>query len=211
MSATPLAAVSLLIGRVVRSGWLRLVFLALMYAVTGHAAGRRVTPNGTWWWAAVPIGAGAVPVVAALLLTGLVPVDGIALVPVAGLLVGGTSTPTVPDGRRAAGGGRRALAVRRGEVEAGPALGPVDREARPGIARPAASDALLPGLHQTGTVGLVTLRGASAGMLLGGASPLPAGVVRLFVPVALMAAQAVAVAAARKPVARGRPHRDRGA
>lgn len=37
------------------------------------------------------------------------------------------------------------------------------------IVRPAASDALLPGLDQTRTVGLVTLPGAFVGMLLGGA------------------------------------------
>ncbi|WP_093801040.1 ABC transporter permease [Streptomyces sp. Wb2n-11] len=206
-AAVQLAAVSLLIGWVVRSGWLLLAFLALMYAVAVRTAGRRVTPNGTWWWAAVPIGAGVVPVVAALVLTGLVPVDGIALVPVTGILIGGALTATVLGGRRALD----ELAVRRGEVEAGLALGLVDREARLEIARPAASDALLPGLDQTRTVGLVTLPGAFVGMLLGGASPLLAGVVQLFVLVALMAVQAIAVAAVLELVARGRLHRDQGA
>lgn len=56
------------------------------------------------------------------------------------------------------------------------------------------SDALLPGLDQTRTVGLVTLPGAFVGMLLGGASPVEAGAVQLFVLVALMAVQVVAVA-----------------
>lgn len=205
-AAVQLAAVSLLIGWVVRSGWLLLAFLALMYAVAVRTAGRRITPNGTWWWAALPIGAGVGPVVAALLLTGLVPAVGIALVPVTGILIGGALTATVLGGRRALD----ELAVRRGEVEAGMAIGLMDREARLEIARPAASDALLPGLDQTRTVGLVTLPGAFVGMLLGGASPLLAGVVQLFVLVALMAVQAVAVATVLELVARGRLHREEG-
>ncbi|GGX12593.1 ABC transporter permease [Streptomyces chryseus] len=203
-AAVQLLAVSLLIGWVVRSGWLLLAFLALMYAVAVRTAGRRVTPNATWWWAAVPIAAGVFPVVAALLLTGLVPADGVALVPVTGILIGGALTATVLGGRRALD----ELAVRRGEVEAGMALGLPDRDARLEVARPAASDALLPGLDQTRTVGLVTLPGAFVGMLLGGASPLLAGVVQLFVLVALLAVQAVAVAAVLELVARGRLHRD---
>lgn len=87
------------------------------------------------------------------------------------------------------------------------ALGLLDRDARLEVARPAASDALLPGLDQTRTVGIVTLPGAFVGMLLGGASPVEAGAVQLFVLVALMAVQAVAVALVLELVARGRMHR----
>lgn len=83
------------------------------------------------------------------------------------------------------------------------ALGLLDRDARLEIARPAAADALLPGLDQTRTVGLVTLPGAFVGMLLGGASPVEAGAVQLFVLVALMAVQVVAVALVLELVARG--------
>ncbi|MFF3780190.1 ABC transporter permease [Streptomyces sp. NPDC001933] len=203
-AAVQLAAVSLLIGWVVHSVAPLLGFVALMYAVAVRTAGRRVTRNRTWWWAALPIAAGVVPVVALLLLTGLVPVRGIALIPVTGILIGGALTATVLGGRRALD----ELTTRRGEVEAGMALGLLDRDARLEIARPAASDALLPGLDQTRTVGLVTLPGAFVGMLLGGASPVQAGAVQLFVLVALMAVQAVAVTAVLELVARGRLHRE---
>lgn len=91
-----------------------------------------------------------------------------------------------------------------GEVEAGLAIGLPEREARLEVAREAASDALLPGMDQTRTVGLVTLPGAFVGMLLGGASPLHAGAVQLFVLVALLLVQAVAVAVTLELVARGR-------
>ncbi|MFC4889253.1 ABC transporter permease [Streptomyces beijiangensis] len=197
-----LAVVALLIGWVVRSG-LSFVFVAVMFAVAVWTAGRRITKNGTWWWAVAPIAAGVVPVVLVLLLTGLVPVGGIAVIPVTGILIGGALTATVLGGRRALD----ELGVRHGEVEAGMALGLLDREARMEVARPVATDALLPGLDQTRTVGLVTLPGAFVGMLLGGASPVEAGAVQLFVLVALLAVQAVAVAVVLELVARGRLHR----
>jgi len=203
-AAVQLTAVSLVIGWVVRSVPLLLAFLVLMYAVAVRTAGRRITANRSWWWAALPIAAGVTPVVAALLLTGLVPVKGIALIPVTGILIGGALTATVLGGRRALD----ELAQRKGEVEAGMALGLLDRDARLEVAREPASDALLPGLDQTRTVGLVTLPGAFVGMLLGGASPVLAGAVQLFVLVALMAVQTVAVAVVLELVARGRLYRE---
>ena len=202
-AAVQLAAVSVVIGWVVRSVPLLLAFLVLMYAVAVRTAGRRITANATWWWAGLPIAAGVLPVVTALLLTGLVPVKGITLVPVTGILIGGALTVTAVGGRRALD----ELEQRRGEVEAGLALGLADRDARLEVARRPASDAMLPGLDQTRTVGLVTLPGAFVGMLLGGASPVEAGAVQLFVLVALMAVQAVAVALVLELVARGRLHR----
>lgn len=198
-----LAAVSYVIGWVVGAlPWL-LCFLVLMFSVAVRTAGRRITRNRTWWWAAAPIGAGVLPVVALLLLTGLVPPRGLALIPVTGILIGGALTATVLGGRRALD----ELESRRGEVEAALALGLLPRDARMEIARPVASDALLPGLDQTRTVGLVTLPGAFVGMLLGGASPVQAGAIQLFVLVALLVVQVAAVAVVLELVARGRLHR----
>lgn len=200
-AAVQLIAVSLAIGWVVRVLPLLLCFLLLMYAVAVRTAGRRVVPapGRAWPWTAVPIAAAVPPVVVALLLTGVVPPRGIALVPVTGILIGGALTATVLAGRRSLD----ELATRRGEVEAGLALGLTDREARMEVAREAASDALLPGMDQTRTVGLVTLPGAFVGMLLGGASPLHAGAVQLFVLVALLLVQAVATAVTLELVTRG--------
>lgn len=202
-AAAQLAVVSVVIGYVVRAVPLLLAFTALMFTVATWTAGHRITHNRTWRWAAAPIAAGVVPVVGTLLLTGLVAVDDIALIPVSGILIGGALTGTVLAGRRALD----ELTARHGEVEAALALGFPEHEARLEIARPAASDALIPGLDQTRTVGLVTLPGAYVGMLLGGASPVEAGAVQLFVLVALMAVQAVAVAVVLELVARGRVHR----
>ncbi|WP_327174477.1 ABC transporter permease [Streptomyces sp. NBC_01335] len=199
-AAVQLAAVSLVITWAVTEVLGLLAFLVVMFSVAVRTAGRRITGNRTWWLTCVPIAAGVAPVVGSLLLTGLVPLKGIALIAVTGILIGGALTVTVQAGRRALD----ELEQRRGEVEAAMALGFSDRDARVEIARPSASDALLPGLDQTRTVGLVTLPGAFVGMLLAGAGPLMAGAVQLFVLVALMAVQSIAVAITVELVARHR-------
>ncbi|MYS37529.1 putative ABC transport system permease protein [Streptomyces sp. KhCrAH-43] len=199
-AAVQLAAVSAVIGWVVHHGAALSGFVLLMYAAAVRTAGRRITSDSTWWWAGVPIAAGVLPAVVLLLATGLLPPRGIALIPVTGILIGGALTATVLAGRQSLA----ALEQRHGEVEAGFAIGMTDRDARIEIARPAASDSLVPGLDQTRTVGLVTLPGAFVGMLLGGADALTAGAVQLFVLIALMAVQAVAVTVTLELVARAR-------
>ncbi|MEV6752498.1 ABC transporter permease [Streptomyces sp. NPDC051214] len=202
-AAVQLGVVSLVIGWVIHHVVALFVFLLLMFAVAARTAGRRVTSNGTWWWAALPVAVPVVPVVAALTLAGLLPVKGIAMIPVTGILIGGALTATVLGGRRSLD----ELHSRKGEFEAGLALGMLERDARLEVIRPAASDALLPGLDQTRTVGLVTLPGAFVGMLLGGASPALAGAVQLFVLIALMAIQTLALATTVELIARGHLNR----
>ena len=84
------------------------------------------------------------------------------------------------------------------------ALGFVDREAGLMVSRPAAAEAMLPGLDQTRTVGLVTLPGAFIGVLLGGGSPLQAGAAQVLVLIGIMAGQACTVALMGGIVARTR-------
>jgi putative ABC transport system permease protein len=195
-----LAAVALVITWVVGSLWTSALFVLVMFSVAVRTAGRRMTPGPGWVWAAVPIGAGVLPVLALLLVTGLLPHRGLSLIPVAGILIGGGLTATSLAGRRALD----ELRQRRGEVEAALALGFEDRDARLEICRTAAATSLVPALDQTRTVGLVTLPGAFVGMLLGGATPVQAGAVQLFVLVALLAVQAVAVVAVLEVVGRGK-------
>jgi putative ABC transport system permease protein len=65
-------------------------------------------------------------------------------------------------------------------------------------------EALVPGLDQTRTVGLVTLPGAFVGVLLGGGSPAQAGAAQVLVLVGLLAAQTVVVVVSSLLVERGR-------
>jgi putative ABC transport system permease protein len=134
-----------------------------------------------------------------LLGSGLLPWQGLSVIPVAGILIGGALTATSLAGRRTLD----ELRQRRGEVEAALALGFEDRDARLEICRTAAATSLVPALDQTRTVGLVTLPGAFVGMLLGGASPLEAGSVQLFVLVALLLVEAVAILLVLELVGRG--------
>ncbi|WNV76276.1 ABC transporter permease [Geodermatophilus sp. DSM 44513] len=203
-----LAAVSAVLLVVVRSLVLSALFVLLMVGVAAVTAAGRATGLalrsagaarrvGT---AAVPVLVGAVPVVGLVLAGGTVPLRGEAVVPVAGILVGGAMTATSLAGRRL----REELAVRRGEVEAALALGLVRRDAVHEVLRPAAATALVPPLDQTRTVGLVTLPGAFVGVLLGGGTPVQAGATQLLVLLGLLAAQVTAVWTTVELAARGR-------
>jgi putative ABC transport system permease protein len=197
-ASVQLAVVGLAILAVLRSWWLTLGFIALMLSVASVTAGRRLTPR-KWWWGLPPVVLGAVPVATGLMLSGLIPRQTIAVVPIVGILIGGAMTATTLAGKRALD----ALRTRHGEYEAALSIGLLPRDSALLIARPDASLALVPGLDQTRTVGLVTLPGAFVGMLLGGASPLQAAAVQLVVLVALLLVQAVAVLVTVELVARG--------
>ncbi|WP_286158434.1 ABC transporter permease [Streptomyces sp. CB03911] len=194
-----LALVALVITWVVGSLLTSALFVLLMFAVAVRTAGRRITDGPAWVWAAVPVGVAVLPVLALLLATGLLPARGLAVIPVAGILIGGALTATSLAGRRALD----ELRQRHGEVEAALALGLEERDARLEICRTAAATSLVPVLDQTRTVGLVTLPGAFVGMLLGGASPVQAGAVQLFVLVALLLVESVAIVAVLELVGRG--------
>jgi uncharacterized protein (TIGR00245 family) len=202
-----LAAVSAALLVVVRSLLLSAAFALLMVTVATITAAGRVTglparaPGAAGRLASVALAivAGAGPVVALVLASGAVPLRGVAVIPIAGILIGGAMTATSLAGRRL----RDELARRRGEVEAALALGLLPRDAALFVVRPAATTALVPPLDQTRTVGLVTLPGAFVGVLLGGGSPLQAGAAQLLVLIGLLAAEMLAVWVVVELVARG--------
>lgn len=198
-AAVQLAVVSTLIAALAAAGLLAGVFVLLMFVVASRTAARRVTRDRCGWWLAVPIGVSVFPVVALLVLGRVLPTEPLAIIGVSGILLGGAMAGAALGGRRATD----ELRARRGEVEAALALGFEDRDARVLVLGDAAAQALVPGLDQTRTVGLVTLPGTFVGMLLGGASPLAAGAVQLFVLLGLLAVQALAIAGTVELVARG--------
>lgn len=193
-----LAVVGLLIAAVLRSWWLTILFVVLMLSTATVTAGRRLTPAGRGLLAAAPIWGSAVPVGGVLLVSGLIPLREVAVVPILGILIGGAMTATSLSGLRTLD----ALRTRHGEVEAALSLGLETREARILVARDDAGLALVPGLDQTRTVGLVTLPGAFVGMLLGGSTPIQAAAVQLVVLVALLLVQSVATLVTLELIAR---------
>jgi putative ABC transport system permease protein len=197
-----LGLIALVLAAVVRSLALSLLFVLAMTVVASGTAARRLVRTRCGWWCVVPVAVSSLPVAALLVGIGVVPARGVAVVPVAGILIGGAMTATVLAGRR----GLSELRTRRGEVEAAMALGFGDRDAGLMVSRPAAAEALVPGLDATRTVGLVALPGTFVGTLLGGASPVQAGAVQVLVLVALLAVQACAVVLTVELLARGTLH-----
>ncbi|WP_410812858.1 ABC transporter permease [Micromonospora sp. 067-2] len=194
-----LAGVSLLITAALRSWWVTGGFIVVMVAVAASTAARRITPLRSGWTATAPIAAGVAPVGAAIIAAGTMPMTEVAVLPIAGILVGGAMTATSLAGRRALD----ELHNRRGEYEAALALGFLPRDAALEVCRPTAGQALVPALDQTRTVGLVTLPGAFVGVLLGGGSATQAGATQILVLVALLAVEAIAVTITIELVARG--------
>jgi putative ABC transport system permease protein len=194
-----LGAVSLVILVVVRSWWSTAAFTLLMVVVATWTSARRMTRHRSGLAAGAAIVAGAVPVLAVVLASGTVPLTGIAVVPITGIVVGGAMTATSLAGRRALDG----LVARRGEYEAALSLGFGVREAAMLVVRPAGAEALVPALDQTRTVGLVTLPGAFVGVLLGGGDPVAAGAAQVLVLAGLLAAETVAVVVTVELVVRG--------
>jgi len=204
-AAGQLAVVSALVTAVLMRLGTSAAFVALMLTVAVATSARRAAAGRSGWWVGMALAGGAVPVLVLVLASGVVPLRGVAVVPIGGIVIGGAMTATTLAARRALD----AVAERHGEVEAGMALGLTDTEARREVARPAAADAMLPALDQTRTVGLVTLPGAFVGMLLGGASAVEAGSVQLLVLLALLAAEVIAVVGVAELVASGRLRRPR--
>ncbi|MBU2663897.1 ABC transporter permease [Actinoplanes bogorensis] len=194
-----LGLVSLLIAAVLRSWWATAGFIVLMVLVAALTSARRVSTLRLGWMVILPIAAGALPAGALIVATGAMPLTEVAVLPIAGILIGGAMTATSLAGRRALD----ELRDRHGEYEAALALGFLPRDAALEVVRPTAGQALVPALDQTRTVGLVTLPGAFVGVMLGGGSAIQAGATQLLVLLALLAVEAIAAAVTVELVAAG--------
>jgi putative ABC transport system permease protein len=191
-AAVQLALVSLLITAVLSHiGW-SAGFAVLMLAVAVVTSAGRIGARGAWPWVGLAVGSGVVPVLAVIFASGAVPLNGPSLVPMAGIIIGGGMTACSLTGRRVFA----ALRDEHGLYEAALSIG---------LERPAAitevigrhlPEALVPGLDQTRTVGLVTLPGAFVGVLLGGGTPLQAGAAQIVVLIGLLACQTITVVVA---------------
>lgn len=159
-----------------------------MFGVATGTSARRTGSMRNAPWVALALGMGVTPVLGLLLLSGVIPWHGASLVPTAGIVIGGMTACTLA--------ARRAfdeLQKQRGAFEAALALGLTRRDAILEVVAPSSSEALLPVLDQTRTVGPVTLPGAYVGVLLGGGSPWQAGAAQLMVLIGLLAAETTAV------------------
>jgi len=194
-----LAAVATVLAAALQRVWSSVLVLAVMFAVASVTAIRRSQASRGAAWMTVALGAGMAAVIPLLLVTGVVPMQGVALVPVFGIVLGGTMTASSVAARRALD----ALDQRRGEVEAALSLGLSERFSTMMVIQRPLSDALLPNLDQARTAGLVTLPGAFVGVLLATGSAAQAGAVQVLVLISLLLAQVCGVAVVGELVARG--------
>jgi putative ABC transport system permease protein len=185
------AVVSAVIAAVLGSVVWSLGFVLLMFTVATMTSTRRLGLSvSTAPAVGAAVGAGAAPVVALCLGSGVVPFTGPGILPVAGIVIGGAMTAATLTGRRAF----QELQAHAGTYEAALALGLTSPQATRLVVEPSAREALVPGIDQTRTVGLVTLPGAFVGVLLGGGTALEAGAAQVLVLVGLLAAQAATAA-----------------
>ncbi|MET3961841.1 putative ABC transport system permease protein [Marmoricola sp. OAE513] len=193
-----LTVVALLIRWVIEDLALSFGFVALMFAMAVLTTSRRTGSPGTWHWAALAIAAGVVPALTVILATGAVPMKGIAVIPVAGIVIGNAMTANTLVGRRA----YPALREEHHLYEAGLALGMSPGDSAREIVHPRAPEALLPGLDQVTTTGVVTLPGAFIGVMLGGGTPVMAATAQALVLFGIMAAQTFTVLVAERLITR---------
>ncbi|GAA3634273.1 ABC transporter permease [Microlunatus ginsengisoli] len=141
-----------------------------------------------------------VPVLGVIFSTGAVPFNGPSLVPFAGIIIGGAMNAHSLAGRRAFA----ALRDDHATYEAARSVGLVRSDAIAEIVHHLLPEALVPGLDQTRTVGLVTLPGALVGVMLGGGTAIQAGAAQVLVLIGLLAAQTITVAVADRLIRAGR-------
>jgi putative ABC transport system permease protein len=195
-----LGIAALLIAAVVESLPLSVALIGVMFAMGVLTTTRRVDAPRAWRWAALAMAAGVLPVLAVVLATRTIPPRGIALIPVAGIIVGNAMTAHTLVGRRAFA----ALREEHQQYEACLSLGLLPSQAIHEIVHRRAPEALLPGLDQVKTTGVVTLPGAFIGVMLGGGSPVQAATAQVLVLFGIMAAQTVTAGLAERLISQRR-------
>ncbi len=189
-----LSIAALVIASVISSLALSILLLVGMFIVAVVTTVRRVEATQAWPWATVAMLSGLLPVVAIILLTRTIPPTGVALVPVVGILAGNTMNGHTLACRRSFA----ALREERGQYEAGLSIGLTRSQSVSEVIHRRVPEALIPGLDQVRTAGVVTLPGAFIGVLLGGGTPPQAAAAQVLVLMGIMAAQTTTAVVAER-------------
>lgn len=86
--AVVVAALSRLTAVLGRVAW-ALAFAVVMLGVAVGTSARRIGAGSAWPWVLLAIASGAVPVLVVIFVSGAVPWNGAAIVPMAGIIIGG--------------------------------------------------------------------------------------------------------------------------
>ncbi|WP_068401973.1 ABC transporter permease [Kribbia dieselivorans] len=183
-----------IITAVIDNLWLSLLLLVFMFGMAVYTTGKRVDALHAWPWTALAIAAGIIPVLVIIIASRTMPLAGVSLIPIGGIIIGNTMTAHTLLGRRAFD----ALRSEHGQYEASLSLGFTPRQSVQQIVHRRVPEALLPGLDQVRTTGVVTLPGAFIGVMLGGGSPVQAATAQVLVLFGIMAAQNLTIAVAER-------------
>ncbi|MGO4254984.1 ABC transporter permease [Marmoricola sp. RAF53] len=195
-----LTVVALLIRAVVDDLALSFAFVALMFVIAVATTSRRIGAVPAWSWSALAMASGIVPVLVVVLASGAIPWEGIAIIPIAGIVIGNAMTANTLVGRRAF----PVLREEHAQYEAALALGMKPAWGIHEIVHRRVPDALLPGMDQVSTTGLVTLPGAFIGVMLGGGTPVQAATAQALVLFGIMTAQTITVSVGERLITRRR-------
>jgi putative ABC transport system permease protein len=180
-------------------GWAWL-WLAVMTAVGAYTVTRRARHRivGLASIAAAAIFVSALLSVAVVFGFGVIDLNPVSLVVVAGITIGNA----VPATALAANQSVNLCRDRFGDVEALLALGFDRRQVMRFMSPRAAHSALIPQIDRTKVVGLIALPGALTGLLLAGADPVEAVITQLLVMYLILGATAICVVAGVSSVTR---------
>lgn len=189
-----LGVAAVVITSVISSLPLSIALAAVMFAMAVLTTCRRIEAPASWPWAAAAMAGGVLPVLVVVLATGTVPFTGLAIIPIAGIIIGNAMTAHTLVGRRTFA----ALREEHSQYEACLSLGLLPGQGIREIVHRRTPEALLPGLDQVKTTGVVTLPGAFIGVMLGGGTPVQAATAQVLVLFGIMAAQTVTAGLAER-------------
>jgi putative ABC transport system permease protein len=172
------------------------VLMVVIAALTVRARAPEVP--GVLPVAFLALGAATCATMGVLFGLGVFPFEPIAIVPLAGMMVGNAMGATVSASRRVVA----ELAEHRMEVESRLALGQPWPDASRPYVRAAVRVALTTQVESTKTVGLIALPGAMTGLILAGVDPLDAVLVQVAVMYLILGAAATTTAIVGNGVAR---------
>lgn len=194
-----LIAVGAALAAVFRVPALAGVFVAVMAVTAALTSGGRIGAiPGARWRAGVAILTPALAAVGLLLAIGAFDLTPRAVVPTAGIFIGGAMAACTLAGRRMLEGLDQSAA----DIEARLCLGDTARAALAPVITTAVRTAIIPVLDQTRSAGLVALPGTFVGLVLGGASPAEAARVQLLVLLGLLAVELISAQLVSELIAR---------
>lgn len=183
-----LTLLSLILAGVIQNAvWVCVALVVMFLVAVSVSTSRSGGSLSQAWRTATALAAGVGGAGSVIFLTGAVDFSPRFVLAVGAMVIGNAMTVATVTGRTFA----QLRTDRWPEVEAWLALGATPHRATRDLGRRAAHDALLPGIDQVRTTGLVVLPGAFVGAIFGGLSPVEAGRFQLVVLAAILAAGAI--------------------